>query len=195
MDRSIVLWALFALLLLLSVSVRGDEEASGEEDDFDCPLEEFFRDVEQGNMRRVQNHVDELDVDVEEATTKYGNTALHIAVKYQHPELVEYLWDEGAAVDAQNGQGQTAMHLAVLNGDSAMVNRLLKFNPNLDLASQDGGSPLLVAAINGHRDIVQLLKQVRIREHMESQPQAVNARKSAQAGGNVRVIRKDKDEL
>ena len=55
------------------------------------------------------------------ATDQFGNTALHLAVRY--PDMIRLLLDRGALVGARNAFGRTPLHRAV--GDKRIVEILL----------------------------------------------------------------------
>jgi ankyrin repeat protein len=55
------------------------------------------------------------------ATDHFGNTALHLAVRY--PEVVRLLLERGARINARNAFGDTPLHKAV--GDRRIVELLL----------------------------------------------------------------------
>lgn len=189
-------WAGFScLLLVLSSLLLVSAEESNEENtevEMDPELFEFFKDVEEGHIRRLSHAVENGDIDVDEKRPSDGNTALHIACAKGHQELVQFLLDEGADVNVQNSVGETPLHLAVLHQHPAIVHVLLKYGPDISLSSDVGGSPLLYAASSEQTDVLKLLKQYMIARHMSNSPGSVDARKKAQQTGNSRL---KKDEL
>ena len=59
-----------------------------------------------------------------DALDKSGNTALHVAAKRDHKDVVELLVSEGAAVSALDKWGKTALHRAVEGGHKDVVDLL-----------------------------------------------------------------------
>lgn len=64
--------------------------------------------------------------DVNARTKEYGDTPLHMAAKYENPDLVVLLMDSGAQIGLQDIDGATALHLAPKKAHSS-VRELLKF--------------------------------------------------------------------
>ena len=74
-----------------------------------------------------------------------------------HKEVVVYLIEQGATVDATNQYGWTLLHWAALNGHKEAVNLLLDKGAAVDTTDSDGLTPLHWAALNGHTAVVELL--------------------------------------
>ena len=53
-------------------------------------------------------------------------TGLHFAVENCHPQLVEYLINKGAKVDARDKMLKTPLHIASLKGYSILVRLLVE---------------------------------------------------------------------
>ena len=73
----------------------------------------------------------------------FGITALHIAAKVGHLELVQLLLHEGADVNAQDEDGESPLHAALTTDNNYTVARVLIEN-GADLANRaaDGKTPL-----------------------------------------------------
>lgn len=89
-----------------------------------------------------------------EATDHFGNTPLHLAVRY--PDLVRLLLENGAKVNARNAFGHTPLHLAVedrrvveiLLAAGAAVNAKNGFDKTpLDYAMRQGTSPYSLSIV------------------------------------------------
>ncbi|MBA3954930.1 ankyrin repeat domain-containing protein [Candidatus Dependentiae bacterium] len=74
-------------------------------------------------------------------------TALHRAVKSNHPEIVQLLIDAQAVIETQDYQGDTPLKSAVLTNNRELVHLLLVQNPkpNVDVPDKDGKTPLMHA--------------------------------------------------
>ena len=87
-----------------------------------------------------------------------GNTALHIAADYNHPEIIKYLLDQGASINATNNAGQTTLHLAAKNfdpkGESSALQELLRNrDANVNAQDNEGNTPLHLAAKNSQEAV------------------------------------------
>jgi len=97
------------------------------------------------------------EVDVNEAQGD-GSTALHWAVYWEKPELVEQLLAKGADVSAATQIGATPLYLAAVNGNAALLQTLLAAGADAK-ATVLGNSetPLMFAARSGAVAAVQVL--------------------------------------
>ncbi|KAJ7763139.1 ankyrin repeat-containing domain protein [Mycena maculata] len=92
-------------------------------------------------------------VRVRKATDRF--TLLHAASKSRSKDLVKFLLDNGAEVNAANQDGQTALDIAIQSGDAETVRVLLEKGAT---DAQEGyNSALCSASKSGCIDIVQLL--------------------------------------
>lgn len=88
-----------------------------------------------------------------------GNTALHVAARHGHVELVKEIirvWPESAA--AENLKLETPFHEACREGHAGILLLLLETDPwaSLKLNHQNQSS-LFVACSRGHADVVKIL--------------------------------------
>jgi ankyrin repeat protein len=97
-----------------------------------------------------------VDID---ATDCRGDTALHVAVRWDNMNLVLTLLASGASVDVWNEKKHTPLHVAALTGNKDAVLTLRKYGADID-AQNGWGTPLYTAAQMGKKDMVLfLLKQ------------------------------------
>lgn len=62
-----------------------------------------------------------------------GYTALHMAVSYQLPYIVELLLENGANINTQSTTGQTPIMEAVLQGENVMVEMLTRHRADVTI--------------------------------------------------------------
>ncbi len=87
-----------------------------------------------------------------------GTTALHNAAWRGNLDVVRYLIEQGASIDAlMNGGGNTALHNAASTGNIEVVRALLDAGSQADCRTTWGATPLQWAARQGGEDVVQLL--------------------------------------
>lgn len=85
-------------------------------------------------------------------------TPLHLAAKYNIPEVVSLLLQRGANANAQTARGWTPLHYAAQGGALSSIEALLnhkKTNPGIQTKSLL--TPLMVAVIAGKEEAVRLL--------------------------------------
>ncbi|XXQ39153.1 Ankyrin repeat domain-containing protein [Plasmodiophora brassicae] len=87
-------------------------------------------------------------------------TVLHeVARRGCSENLVGFLIEHGALVDAQDYKGQTPLHLAADNGRREVVNRLLDRGAHIDAIDRQGRTALHLAADSGRLDVIDILIQ------------------------------------
>ncbi|EHK51017.1 hypothetical protein TRIATDRAFT_186587, partial [Trichoderma atroviride IMI 206040] len=87
-----------------------------------------------------------------------GNTALHLASRHGHAELVCVLLDSDKfSKDLPNEGGMTAMHLAAREGYTEAVAIILEHEGSAEITNADGDTPMHIAAAKGYINVVELL--------------------------------------
>ncbi|MEE2637880.1 MAG: ankyrin repeat domain-containing protein, partial [Acidobacteriota bacterium] len=86
-----------------------------------------------------------------------GATALHWAVHWEHPVLVNLLLQAGGNADAANDLGMTPLLMATARGNSRIVQALLDAGADVTHRAQGGETPLMLAARVGDLDSVENL--------------------------------------
>ena len=79
-------------------------------------------------------------------------TALHIAARKGHKEIVELLIERGSYIDSKITSD--IMHIAAENGDLRIMMILLKFGVCVDSKDEHGATALHIASMKGHTQIV-----------------------------------------
>jgi serine/threonine-protein kinase len=88
---------------------------------------------------------------------------LHAAVLAKRPELMAFLLERGAPIDAVDNTGDTALSLAAKRGDAEMVQTLVKRGANAEIRNDDGKSALDHARRLGHTSVVKALEERGVR--------------------------------
>jgi len=93
-----------------------------------------------------------------EAKTKEGNTALHIACRYDNRDVVKHLVKEAKAnVEAKPKEGDTALHIACRYGNIDVVEHLVEeVKANVEARNNEGKKPVASALLKLRRDIDEL---------------------------------------
>jgi ankyrin repeat protein len=95
-----------------------------------------------------------------ESTDHRNKTPLHLAAEQGHMQIVEYLVENGANVNAATPESNgavTPLRFAIGNDDYQMVRYLIQNGADVNQANEAGWTPIMTAARVGNRDIIQLL--------------------------------------
>jgi len=79
-----------------------------------------------------------------------GISALHIAVKNHHIEIVELLLKYGARINSRDNKGKTALHYACVSSHRNAIKLLLKYGARVNSQDNYGRTALHYACFKGH---------------------------------------------
>ncbi len=82
-----------------------------------------------------------------------------MAASNGHKEVVEFLLQRGANIEARTERGVTPLYIAVKDSQKEIVELLLQHGANIEAKEEDGFTPLHIAAKDGQKEIVELLLQ------------------------------------
>lgn len=83
---------------------------------------------------------------------------LYMAVRFGDFEMVKWLAEHGAKIDATDEMGITSLIVAAHNGKKDMVQYLISKGANVNHVGDGKRTPASVAQAQGHNDIVKILK-------------------------------------
>ncbi|XP_067623254.1 uncharacterized protein [Eurosta solidaginis] len=109
------------------------------------------------NHVNVANVLLEKDTNVDSNEANGGFTPLHAAAECGYLELVNFLLQNKADVNARNDRDWTPLHAAALNGHLEIVNALILKGANVNASVIDGCTPLHYAIENGHEKVANIL--------------------------------------
>ena len=110
--------------------------------------------ISSGNLENVQRILDEKP-QLLNLNTPLG-TWLHMAVRAQNPEIVDYLISKNIDVNIGWPDYQTPLEWACFESNTKIVQTLLDAGTKIDLSRQET-NPLFAAVGAGQKDVVQLL--------------------------------------
>lgn len=88
-----------------------------------------------------------------------GRTALHNAVAYARPQVVELYLDHGAEINAKDNEGLTPLWGVLADRDIQMLKLVIGQGANVNAVSGDGRTPLCVAVESGEFAVVKYLHE------------------------------------
>ena len=94
-------------------------------------------------MDIVVNYFLQLENIVINATDHWGNTALHIAIRHRHIEIIKLLLEYGIDFNVLNNDGMTPLHLATSYSYEEVVNVLVhQSGIDINIGDHSGSTPL-----------------------------------------------------
>jgi len=117
---------------------------------------ELFNKAREGKLARIKELISEgIPFDTQPTHCRF-TAMLNAAVAGKY-EVVEYLLQQGARVDAQSRWGDTALHLAASECHLDIVKLLVKFGADINKTNVNGETPLYAAVSKGHLEVVKYL--------------------------------------
>ena len=133
----------------------------------------------------------EMGANVSSTCTCYlGFFPLLAASSNGHLEMVQYLVENGADVNAKNIQNETPVHFASVRDNLPIVNILIRNFANVNAEGFDANTPVHYAAYYGRSDVLQALINTG-RAQINKKTSACNESSLHQAasGGNVSCVK------
>ena len=120
-------------------------------------------------------------------------TALHIAVNYEHVDMVKLLLNKKARKEINNTEGDTPLLIAVKKRNIDIASLLLKHKADSNAKDKDGKTPLLIARLNNEKALIDLLLQYGadvnyIDEWMKYQFKEINQYSSGDDATNLSLV-------
>ena len=142
---------------------------------------------DRGQIGGVQKFLDQ-GANVNARAPFSNNTALMLASRNGHPDVVRLLLERGAKMEATIAGGNTALMLASRNGHLAVANLLLEMGADIDHINEEGETALIIATDQGLINMVKLLLEKGA--NVDSTDDAGNtALMYAVQRGNLRIVR------
>lgn len=125
------------------------------------PVKEIIKAAKAANVPRLRELLadDPLLLD---ARDKDGSTPLHCAVWKGHEEVVAFLVQAGADVNAHNENdhwGTTPLHAAAHANQAAIAQVLIDFGADLNAKDREGRTPLVHTSFHKAKAVARILEQ------------------------------------
>jgi len=106
-------------------------------------FELFEEIVYKDDFDRFKKEVDALeDINIQ---NKYGWTLLHIAIRRDRRDMVEYLLEKGADIDKVDGVGWTPLMEAIMDDKPELCKYLVEKGADKTIANQRGATAPMLA--------------------------------------------------
>jgi ankyrin repeat protein/L-ascorbate metabolism protein UlaG (beta-lactamase superfamily) len=138
MEKKIII--LILLIILLFVMFAGADD--------------IHEAVQQGDLSKTQSLITK-DPALLNSKTEDGRTPLHVAVLGGHKELVEYLIQEGANIDALDKEGRTPLMNAIMFKKPDLAHSLVKMGADVKIIGKEGANAIIFALFFGPEDLIE----------------------------------------
>ena len=120
--------------------------------------ERFFKAAERGDIERIKELMDYVDINAKDA---YGINALMHALIFNNLESVEFLLENGADVNSADYEYQTPLMYAVQKNNAEIVNLLISKGADLNAKDMRDRTALDIAKLKGYADIAAILNNAK----------------------------------
>lgn len=119
-----------------------------------------------------------------------GQTPFHIAAKEGDMDMLTFLQENGAQLEAKDNKDRTPLHIAVKNNKKDAVRFLLSKEANPDSEDECGYTPMFYAYFNGNKRIARILQKSGARlDHVADTMHNETVLNSAAADNNIEWVR------
>ena len=118
-------------------------------------FEQFEKVVYDNDFDKFKQMVDSLDdINIQ---NKYGWTLLHITIRRDRREMVNYLLEKGADIDKVDGVGWTPLMEAIMDDKPELVKTLVDAGADKTIANQRGATAPMLAQKFGRTNMYEYL--------------------------------------
>ncbi|XP_013774070.1 myotrophin-like [Limulus polyphemus] len=115
-------------------------------------MSDFIWSLKNGDLEQIKDHVENKKVDINQAID--GRPPIHYASDYGQTEVVNYLLEKGADVNAKDKHGISALLAAIWEGHTSCVKLMLEKGANKSGTTPDGTSYLDAAEKQEIKDLL-----------------------------------------
>lgn len=88
-----------------------------------------------------------------------GQTALHLSVRSEHMDIINFLISIGADVNTIDDKGNTSLHYAAISNNAEIAKILVDSGADTNAINHDGETPFEAAVSHDSLDVVNMFKQ------------------------------------
>ena len=143
--------------------------------------------VTAGNSEAVEFLLQLKTVNIDH-TNEECKTALMLACKRGHEDILHSLLSAGANVNIQDNNGWTALMRASEHNHISIIHMLLQANANPHLQTSNGSNALMIASFHGSYEVVQLLISKGF-EYKYQRKDGLNALMFACKNGHTKIVK------
>jgi len=126
-----------------TLSEQTQKKIKAYNEEFNDIFELFEKIVYKSDFELFKDVVSELDdINIQ---NKYGWTLLHIAIRRDNKEMVEFLLDNGADIDKTDGVGWTPLMEAIMDDKAELCKYLVDKGADKSIANQRGATAPMLA--------------------------------------------------
>ena len=145
---------LFSASIAIGATIREQIAAKG----LNFTVEEFIERAGTGDLAAVKLFLAAgMDVNARDRMGAKAYTALYEASFQGHLEVVKFLVEHGAKINAKTGHGNIALMAAASGGNLEIARYLAGKGAIIDARNRPGQTPMMSAAIGGHVGIIRFL--------------------------------------
>jgi ankyrin repeat protein len=121
----------------------------------------FIDTIAKSNLNDMQQLISLVNIN--EGTSDNGNTPLHYAAAFSNSQIIQFLIDNGADINATNNSGFTPLHVALLrviednNNTLPLIQLLIDEGAHVNTQAESGMTPLDCALVLNKLPAMQLL--------------------------------------
>jgi ankyrin repeat protein/L-ascorbate metabolism protein UlaG (beta-lactamase superfamily) len=112
--------------------------------------------IQQGDLTKTQSLIAKNPT-LLNAKTEEGRTPLHVAVMGGHKELMEFLIQKGANIDALDAEGRTPLIGAIMSRKPELAHTLVNRGADVKIKSKEGASAIIYTLFFGPEDLIEPL--------------------------------------
>ncbi len=134
-----------------------------------------------GLLEIVEGLIQDPEVGLNDAGSRYGGTALHAAVLREHLPVMRALLEAGADPNQGDFSNVMPLHSAALGREEA-AKMLIEYGASLDLRAYEDMTPFEIAISSGQQDVAVLLTKAAI-ERAKAKPDGRSPKDMADSAG------------
>jgi uncharacterized protein len=141
--------------------------------------------VYQGDKQKVESLLKTYDIN---STTKVGLMPLHIAIKKRDIDLIKFLLDQGADIEAQDDKGFSPLYYSVVMNHIPIATLLLSQGANPNTKNNIGNTPVHQMAHKNRTEMFELFTSYGVKVDIENNFGMKPINFAIEAGNNGMII-------